>query len=91
MRIAFYAPLKSPNHPVPSGDRRVARLLMDALLLAGHEVELVRITTKGDVSDAPLASLGGAGGVEVLLDAGASPDPVTSSIVFGSSGIWPER
>ena len=41
MRIAFYAPLKSPNHPVPSGDRRVARLLMDALLLAGHEVELV--------------------------------------------------
>ena len=24
MRIAFYAPLKSPDHPVPSGDRRVA-------------------------------------------------------------------
>jgi glycosyltransferase involved in cell wall biosynthesis len=41
MRIAFYAPLKSPNHPVPSGDRRVARLLMDALLLAGHQVDLV--------------------------------------------------
>ena len=41
MRVAFYAPLKSPNHPVPSGDRRVARLLMDALLLGGHEVELV--------------------------------------------------
>ena len=25
MRIAFYAPLKPPDHPVPSGDRRVAR------------------------------------------------------------------
>ena len=25
MRIAFYAPLKSPNHPVPSGDRLMAR------------------------------------------------------------------
>jgi glycosyltransferase involved in cell wall biosynthesis len=40
MRIAFYAPLKSPVHGTPSGDRRVARLLMDALGLAGHRVEL---------------------------------------------------
>jgi glycosyltransferase involved in cell wall biosynthesis len=37
MRVAFYAPLKPPHHPVPSGDRRIARLLMDALRLAGHE------------------------------------------------------
>jgi glycosyltransferase involved in cell wall biosynthesis len=37
MRIAFYAPLKPPDHPTPSGDRRVARLLLDALRLAGHE------------------------------------------------------
>ena len=40
MRIAFYAPLKSPTHGTPSGDRRVAGLLMDALALAGHRVEL---------------------------------------------------
>jgi glycosyltransferase involved in cell wall biosynthesis len=40
MRIAFYAPLKSPNHPVVSGDRQVARLLMRALALAGHTVEV---------------------------------------------------
>jgi glycosyltransferase involved in cell wall biosynthesis len=37
MRIAFYAPLKPPDHPVPSGDRRMARLLMAALATAGHE------------------------------------------------------
>ena len=37
MRIAFYAPLKPPDHPVPSGDRRVAQLLLDALRRAGHE------------------------------------------------------
>jgi glycosyltransferase involved in cell wall biosynthesis len=37
MRIAFYAPLKSPDHPVPSGDRRIARLFLDALRLVGHE------------------------------------------------------
>ncbi len=40
MRVAFYAPLKPPDHPVPSGDRRMARLLIQALELAGHEVEL---------------------------------------------------
>jgi glycosyltransferase involved in cell wall biosynthesis len=37
MRIAFYAPLKSPNHPVPSGDRRVAQLFLAALRMAGHD------------------------------------------------------
>ena len=41
MRIAFYAPLKSPTHGTPSGDRRVAGLLMEALGRAGHRVELV--------------------------------------------------
>ena len=40
MRIAFYAPLKAPNHATPSGDRRMARLLMAALEAAGHTVEL---------------------------------------------------
>ena len=36
MRIAFYAPLKAPTHPVPSGDRRMARLLIAALRAGGH-------------------------------------------------------
>ncbi len=40
MRVAFYAPLKPPDHPVPSGDRRMAALLTEALGRAGHEVEL---------------------------------------------------
>jgi glycosyltransferase involved in cell wall biosynthesis len=40
MRIAFYAPLKPPTHATPSGDRRIAELLMDALARAGHRVEL---------------------------------------------------
>lgn len=33
--VAFYAPLKSPHHPSPSGDRTMARLLMKALRQAG--------------------------------------------------------
>lgn len=40
MNIAFYAPLKSPDHPVPSGDRAMARLLMAALGQGGHRVSL---------------------------------------------------
>ncbi|MGA0597326.1 glycosyltransferase family 4 protein [Enterovirga sp. CN4-39] len=33
--IAFYAPLKAPDHPHPSGDRTMARLLLRALDRAG--------------------------------------------------------
>lgn len=40
MRIAFYAPMKPPDHRVPSGDRRMARLFLKALAAAGHEVEV---------------------------------------------------
>ena len=40
MRIAFYAPMKPPSHPTPSGDRRMARLLIQALRAAGHRVTL---------------------------------------------------
>ncbi len=40
MNIAFYAPLKPPDHPNPSGDRRLARLFVDALRMADHRVTL---------------------------------------------------
>ena len=38
MKIAFYAPMKPPDHPVASGDRAMARALMAALQSAGHDV-----------------------------------------------------
>jgi glycosyltransferase involved in cell wall biosynthesis len=40
MKIAFYAPMKAPDHPVPSGDRQMANLLINALGRGGHEVFL---------------------------------------------------
>lgn len=40
MRVAFYAPLKSPTHPSPSGDRRMARMLLRALQLGKNETML---------------------------------------------------
>ena len=63
MRIGFYAPLKPPDHPVPSGDRLVARLLIRALAAAGHEVQVMsRFRSRdgeGDaVRQARLAALG---------------------------------
>lgn len=39
MLIAFYSPMKPPSHSAPSGDRRMARLLIRALQAGGHEVE----------------------------------------------------
>jgi glycosyltransferase involved in cell wall biosynthesis len=40
MVVAFYAPLKPPDHPVPSGDRRMAGAFVGLLESLGHEVEL---------------------------------------------------
>ncbi|HEX9789442.1 MAG TPA: glycosyltransferase family 4 protein [Kiloniellales bacterium] len=52
MRIAFYAPLKPPSHPVPSGDRRMSRLLLLALRRAGHRVEVAsRLRSRDGTGD----------------------------------------
>lgn len=40
MKLAFYAPLKSPHHGVPSGDRAMARALIKALEMGGATVTL---------------------------------------------------
>ncbi|MBV8089488.1 MAG: glycosyltransferase family 4 protein [Alphaproteobacteria bacterium] len=63
MRVGFYAPLKSPDHPIPSGDRQIARLFLAALRLAGHEPSLISrfrsYDGSGDLSrQARLASVG---------------------------------
>ncbi|HEX2525780.1 MAG TPA: glycosyltransferase family 4 protein [Geminicoccus sp.] len=40
MKIAFYAPMKPPDHPVPSGDRRMGRSFVRVLERLGHDVHL---------------------------------------------------
>ena len=40
MKIAFYAPMKSPLSPRPSGDRKIAGLFMSALEHAGFDISL---------------------------------------------------
>jgi len=47
MRLAFYAPMKPPDHPVPSGDRSIAQSLIAALEYAGASVDLAsRLQTR---------------------------------------------
>ncbi len=41
MKVAFYAPMKSPTSSTPSGDRLIGRLLIQALQSTGIEVELM--------------------------------------------------
>ncbi|MGQ0565390.1 MAG: glycosyltransferase family 4 protein [Gemmobacter sp.] len=55
LSIAFYAPLKAPDHPVPSGDRLMARMLVAALRAAGHRVAVVSDLRafRGDPEDGP--------------------------------------
>jgi glycosyltransferase involved in cell wall biosynthesis len=52
MRIAFYAPMKSPDSPVPSGDRQMARNLIRALETAGHGVAVAsRFSSRDGAGD----------------------------------------
>jgi glycosyltransferase involved in cell wall biosynthesis len=53
MHVAFYAPMKAPDDPVPSGDRRMAQLLIRALRMGGHRVSLAsRFRSYDGVGDA---------------------------------------
>lgn len=53
MQLAFYAPLKSPNHTTPSGDREIARGLIKALKTLDADVTLAStLRTRDGVGDA---------------------------------------
>ncbi len=41
MKLLFFAPLKHPDHPDPSGDRTFAPEFREMLTALGHEVEVV--------------------------------------------------
>lgn len=53
-RVAFYAPMKPPTHPVPSGDREMARNLMTIIAHGPAQVDLVSTLqahdSKGDAA-----------------------------------------
>ena len=96
MRIAFYAPMKSPTSPVPSGDREMARNLIRALE-ASHQVILAsefvsRDGTGDQVRQQALAKEGGAIAaalIENWQSSGASPpDAWFTYHVYHKAADW---
>jgi glycosyltransferase involved in cell wall biosynthesis len=57
VKIAFYAPLKAPDHPVPSGDRQMARLLMQALDKGGFDAKVASSLRSFQAAAGPLDDL----------------------------------
>ena len=84
MKIAFYAPLKPPDHPVPSGDRQLARVAAAGAAHRGpRHVRRVAILRSFDASrrrDAPGAAARGrrAAGRALVAAPGASAHRPTS-------------
>lgn len=73
MRVAFYAPLKAPTSPRPSGDRRMAQLIMRAIGQGGHDVSLASaLRTFDGVGDAAVQrqlKMDAEGQIEGILEA----------------------
>lgn len=57
VKIAFYAPLKAPDHPVPSGDRQMARLLLQALVTGGFDARVASTLRAFQAEPRPLDAL----------------------------------
>ncbi|MEM7176823.1 MAG: glycosyltransferase [Pseudomonadota bacterium] len=56
--LAFYAPMKPPDHPTPSGDRQIARLTLAALARAGYGARTVSSLRALEMTGAPEAQAG---------------------------------
>ena len=78
MHVAFYAPLKAPDHPVPSGDRTIARLLIAALKRGGAKVEIAsrlrtRLPEADEASQRAMAAKGDAAAKRIIAQYRARP------------------
>jgi hypothetical protein len=80
--VAFYAPMKPPDHPMPSGDRRIARLMQRALERAGFGIMLAsRLRTWEGVGD-PVAQA-------TLADAArAEADRLIAGLATAPPALW---
>jgi len=76
-RVAFYAPMKPPDHENPSGDRRIARLSLKALERAGFDVRLAsRLRSRDGAGDpAAQAAIARAAEAEVARILAEDPPP----------------
>ncbi|MCV3270809.1 glycosyltransferase family 4 protein [Roseobacter sinensis] len=77
--VAFYAPMKAPTHPVPSGDRTMGRAVLKALAHGGLRATLVStLQTRDKAGDA---------GVQARLFASAEAE-ASRLIAEGRTAGW---
>ncbi|OED46485.1 glycosyl transferase family 1 [Rhodobacteraceae bacterium (ex Bugula neritina AB1)] len=79
-RVAFYAPMKPPHHPVPSGDREVARNLMHLLAASGADVQLA--------SDLRIYDKHGDPQNQIALRAKAQTETANLIAQMGEADLW---
>lgn len=72
MKVAFYSPIKPPGHPVPSGDRLMARLIIRALERGGASVDVVS-EFRAFRKEPPVGGL-----TELTLEAGREAERIAS-------------
>lgn len=80
--VAFYAPMKSPRHPVPSGDREMARNLMAAISAGGSSVNLVSEFRVHDKSGDPEVQ------ADLIRQASGEADRVIRSLAETNLDMW---
>lgn len=83
MKIAFYSPIKPPDHPVPSGDRTMANNLIAAMRLAGHSVTLAsRLRSYSSTPDHSKIEAAAAVEIQALISKWSSQDAA------GKPDVW---
>jgi glycosyltransferase involved in cell wall biosynthesis len=81
-RIAFYAPMKAPDHPTPSGDRHIARLTLEALARAGFDATCVSRLRTLDMTGDPAAQ------ARLMTEAGAETARLLRTLAAGPPALW---
>ncbi|MEM6904466.1 MAG: hypothetical protein AAF568_01105 [Pseudomonadota bacterium] len=80
--IAFYAPMKPPDHPTPSGDREIARLFLRALETGGHAARTVStLRTFDKAGDRALQA-------DLMARAGEEADWLVESLAPSPPDVW---
>ena len=82
MNIAFYAPMKAPDHPTPSGDRTIARLLIAALGAAGYQAQTVSTLRSLDVAGLPSAQ------ADLADQAGVEAEWLVECLGLSPPDVW---
>ncbi|MEM8792916.1 MAG: glycosyltransferase family 4 protein [Pseudomonadota bacterium] len=82
MKLAFYAPMKPPDHPTPSGDREIARLTLRALELAGYEVNIVSNLRTLDMAGSQDAQ------ADLMAKAGVEAEWLVETLSEGPPDAW---